>query len=387
MVSAGLTTSAHRICFAPAVTPHWPRRHSTNLRPTDRFIAMTSHPSLPLSGRVALVTGASRGVGRGVAVALAAAGATVFASGRSEASLAATAEAAAATGGPPLTPMVCDHADDAAVAALFADIAERAPGGRLDLLVNNAFAGAPTIARTVGQPFWEKRVEPKSDGEEPPGAFWDVINGVGLRSNYVAMVHATRAMLPARSGLIVNISSFGGQMSFFDGVYGVGKAANDRLVSELAANLESPVDTGITALTLYPGLVSTELISDALADVNTASFSGDSPLNAVSLRNSMWNAESPIFVGRVVAALAADPDRSAARRRNGRIIVAAEAAARYGVRDVHGERRYSVRSLRNLIFQAVPALRTSVLARFVPDLLLPWALVRAATSAAPRYGR
>lgn len=338
----------------------------------------------PLSGRVALVTGASRGIGRGVAVALAEAGAKVFVTGRSVDALQATAElakAAAPGGAAVVRTMVCDHGDDESVRRCFEEVC--AGGEKLDVLVNNAFQGAGALSRTMGKPYWEKKVAgagEKGAEEESPGMFWDQINGVGLRSNYVAMVHATRVMVRQGSGLIVNISSFGGVMSIFDSVYGAGKQANDRMICELAANLVAPVDTGVRAFTLYPGLVSTELMTNAMS----AATSGEQPSEeARRLTDMSWNAESPLYVGRVIAAIAADPDPGAARRRQGNIVIAAEAGNVYGVRDAGGEKRYSQRSLKSILFSAVPALRTSPAAAIIPDLLVPWGFVRMAAGAGP----
>jgi NAD(P)-dependent dehydrogenase (short-subunit alcohol dehydrogenase family) len=298
---------------------------------------------------------------------------------------AALVRSAAPGGGGRCTPIVCDHADDAAVAACFAQVAaaSEAAGGRLDLLVNSAFAGADVLAGTMGVPFWDKRL-PGGDGGEAPGAYWDCINGVGLRSNYVATVHAARLMVPGGGGLIVNISSWGGTVSIFDAVYGAGKAANDRLMRELAANLAAPVDTGVRAFTLYPGLVSTELIADGISAAET---DPDPSPDARSLLAMAWNAESPLYVGRVIAAIAADPCPRAAARRQGNIVIAAEAAARYGVVDVGGEVRFSGRSLKSIVLGALPALRASPAARLVPDWLVPWPLVTLATAAGPSVVR
>jgi NAD(P)-dependent dehydrogenase (short-subunit alcohol dehydrogenase family) len=346
----------------------------------------------PLAGHVALVTGGSRGIGRGVAVALAAAGARVYVTGRSKGALEDTArlarEAAPASGGraaEACTAVVCDHADDADVRRCFELVC--GGGGRLDVLVNNAFAGASVLSETMGQPFWEKKAGGGRHGaDEDPGTFWDCINGVGLRSNYVAMVYAARIMVPRRAGLIVNISSFGGVMSIFDGVYGAGKAANDRLMFELASNLQG---TGVRALTLYPTTVSTELLTDSLARLQSAGGEGgvDASPEWRQLTAMWWNAESPLYIGRVVAAIAADGDDVAARRRQGQIVIATEAGNRYGVRDAGGEQRYSGRSLKAIVLGALPRLRNSPIAALVPDLLVPWFLVRLTTGAGPSIVR
>jgi NAD(P)-dependent dehydrogenase (short-subunit alcohol dehydrogenase family) len=331
-------------------------------------------PTLPLSGRNALVTGASRGIGRGVALALATAGARVFATGRSHDDLAALA---ALTPDGLCVPLVCDHSDADAVRAAFRAVAAALDdGAQLDLLVNNAFAGANGIASAMGTPFWEK-------GEKPED-HWDSINGVGLRSNYVAAAMAARLMLARapKPALIINVSSFGGVTSMFDPAYCAGKAANDRLIAEIARELHA---TNISSFTLYPGLVSTELIAGMAArdKVDAAEMAG-----LPSLGSIMWNAESPVYIGRVIASILGDPDfAKASRRRNGSIVIAAEAAKRYGVTDLGGEQRLSSRSLKTLVLMVVPALRGSVLAKIVPDIYVPWFLVTLFAGAAPGVRR
>ncbi|CAN5548650.1 hypothetical protein BH11ACT6_BH11ACT6_29750 [soil metagenome] len=147
---------------------------------------------------VAVVTGASRGAGRGIAVALGAAGWRVYVTGRSDATsqrrttIEATAQQVTAAGGEGIAVRV-DHADDDSVARLFDQIVD--DGAGLDLLVNNAAAVHTDL--TDPQPFWEKPIE-----------LGDVLD-VGLRSGYVASWHAARLMVDHGSGLIVFTSSPG----------------------------------------------------------------------------------------------------------------------------------------------------------------------------------
>src|SRR5215475_13273578 len=169
-----------------------------------------------LDGRVALVTGASRGVGRGVAAALFAAGAAVYATGRS-------IGAADLPGGVIRIP--CDHTHDSEVAAVFAKIAgER---GRLDVLVNNAWGGYERMvedgAFTWGKPFWEQ-----------PLWRWDAMLGAGVRAAFVASAHAARLMVPARRGLIANVSHWAAQKTIGNAIYGIAKAATDKLSEDTA---------------------------------------------------------------------------------------------------------------------------------------------------------
>ena len=252
-----------------------------------------------LEGKVAVVTGASRGVGRGVALALGEAGATVFLTGRSPEVLEAAAEEVSGRGGRGV-PVVCDHADDGAVEALFARVDREA--GRLDVLVNNAFALPEGEA--FGK-FWEL-----------PVAQWDVYAGVGLRSHFVASVHAARRMVVAGSGLVANVSSFGGGTYAVSVAYGVAKAGVDRMAKDMGLELRK---RGVAAVSLWPGVVRTERL---------VAMGSASPFD-------MSKSESPEYTGRAVVALAADPDVLA---KSGKVHVVADLAELYGFTDVDGTR-------------------------------------------------
>jgi NAD(P)-dependent dehydrogenase (short-subunit alcohol dehydrogenase family) len=352
--------------------------------------AATSSDTKPLSGRHAIVTGASRGVGRGIAVGLGEAGATVFITGRSSTQLENTARLVREAGGECLA-FLCDHENDDEVQEFFGEVgthlSSTSGGVPLDLLVNNAFAGAHCLAESMEIPLWNKSaVNPAApDPNSSPGAYWDTINNVGLRSNYIATILALRMMVPAQTGCIINISSFGGTMRIFDAVYGAGKCANDRLVCDIAYSLVDPIDTGVRMLTLYPGIVSTEVMLKAV-ESRAASDQKHGITNdqsSESLQNLLWNAESPTFVGRVVAAIAADSNRKARNRRNGKILIAAEAGRHYGVRDVNGEQRYSLRSLRTLALTAIPSLQADSFRFWIPDIYVPWFLVKLVAGVSP----
>jgi len=263
--------------------------------------------SRPLAGRVAVVTGASRGIGKGCALELGAAGATVWVTGRTLAegsaplpgSVDATAAEVTALGGRGIA-VCCDHRDDAAVEALFARV--QGESGRLDVLVNNAFLIPKEL--TSGLPFWET-----------PISNWDDMLDVGTRSAYVASRFAARLMVPAGRGLIVNISSSGAREYAWHVAYGVGKAALDKLTADTAHEL-SP--HGVAVVSLWPGLVLTERtarVSEVMPSLDTS------------------GAESQRFTGRAVVALACDPK---VREKTGRAIASRDLADEYGFTDVDG---------------------------------------------------
>ncbi|MBW2270274.1 MAG: SDR family NAD(P)-dependent oxidoreductase [Deltaproteobacteria bacterium] len=260
-----------------------------------------------LEGTVAIVTGASRGIGRGCAIELGARGATVYCTGRRSCAgdppEAGTVEAIAAevdaSGGHGIS-VACDHRDDAAVEALFARV--RDEQGRLDVLVNNAFIIPKELAS--GRPFWEL-----------PLSNWDDMVDVGTRSAYAASRLAAPMMIEQRSGLIANISSSGAREYAWHVAYGVGKAALDRLTVDMAHELRRH---RVTVVSLWPGLVLTERNQSNLDRVPGLDFS---------------TAESLRFTGRAVAALAAD---SGVFERTGRVFPSRDLADEYGFTDVDG---------------------------------------------------
>jgi dehydrogenase/reductase SDR family protein 1 len=247
-----------------------------------------------LQGLVALVTGASRGVGRGIAASLADAGAVVYATARSIEN--------ATTLPPSVIRVRCDHAADDAVAGVFERI--RTERGRLDILVNSSWGGYERMVEngrfTWPAPFWEQ-----------PLWRWDAMLGAGVRAALVASQHAARLMVPAYGGVIVNISHWAAQKHLGNVIYGVAKAATDKLTADMAHELR---EHGVAVVSLYPGLVRTEAVLAA---------------GVFDLSNS----ESPEFLGRVVAALATDPN---VLQRSGQVVIAAAAAKEYGLRDVDG---------------------------------------------------
>lgn len=249
-----------------------------------------------LAGRVALVTGASRGIGRGVAIALGGAGATVVVTGRTVEAVTATARDVTEAGGSGIT-AVCDHRDDDQVRAIFGQIERDL--GRLDVLVNNATA-LPDLPLLLSEtPFWEVSVQ-----------MWDDLFDVGLRSRFVASAAAAPLLIVEGGGLIVNISS-AGAIARIGAVlpYGVAKTALDRMTADMAEDLRSH---HVTVLSLWPPPTSTPgMLAAAGAD--------DDP--------TTWSV--PEFSGRVVAALAATDQLA----RTGQSIRARELAAELGVDD------------------------------------------------------
>ena len=239
------------------------------------------------------MTGASRGVGRGVATALAEAGYVVYGTGRTIAD-SDLPEAVRA--------LPCDHTDDARVAAAFDLIMSES--GRLDVLVNSVWGGYEGMVEndefTWPHPFWLQ-----------PLWRWDAMMTAGVRAAFVASQHAARAMVEARSGLIVHLSYWAAQTHMGNAIYGISKAATDKMAADMAHEL---AEHGVVAVSLYPGLVRTE------ATVAAGVF-------------DLSNSESPEFIGKAVAALADDED---AMRHTGKVLVAAQLAKDYGFEDIDG---------------------------------------------------
>lgn len=250
-----------------------------------------------LEGKVALVTGGTRNVGKGIATGLGEAGATVYVTGRSitDKDVKGITEA----GGKGIA-LVCDHENDDEVKAVFEHIEQKE--GRLDLLVNNAWGGYSRLRnrkRYAGfkwkNPFWQQPIE-----------LWDEMNNVGVRSNYVSSFYAANLMLKQRSGMIVNISFYASRKYYGNVIYGVAKAAVDKMTMDMAVELKKH---NIACISLYPGY-----IDDKKKTANPKK-------------------ESSIFSGRAIAALASDDQII---KRTGQILATAELAKEYGFVDTDG---------------------------------------------------
>jgi len=317
---------------------------------------MSENISKPLMGKVALVTGATRGVGKGIALQLGQAGATVYITGRTVksqqgglGSLQETCDEIKRRGGK-CVPIKCDHEKDEEIASLFQQIA-RETNNRLDILVNNAFKGVGSIFSNCDMPFWEMKPE-----------VWDDINNVGLRNHYICSVYAARMMVPAKQGLIINISSIGGMRYLFNVPYGVGKAAVDRMSVDSGIELRPH---NITCLSLYPGAVRTELIMDQMKskDVKVRGTCG----TEIKLSDffSVRNSESPEFTGKVIVAMAQDPK---IMNYTSKVVLVADYAQCRGIRDIDNK---EVASMRQVSFYASLILpeRAQFLTRFIPNFV------------------
>lgn len=273
---------------------------------------------MPENTPVVLVTGASRGAGAGIARALGSHGCTVYVTGRTRSgadstlpgTVDETAAQVSAAGGRGIAVGV-DHADDDQVEALFAQI--RGEQGRLDILVNNAaIIRDEMMARTK---FWEE-----------PLNVLDTLD-VGLRSSYVATVHAAPLMLPQRKGLVAFSSSSGAVHYAFGPAYGVPKAATDKMAADMAFDFR---EFGIAAVSIWMGSLLTDRVRKIIAS------------NPEKFGHILDTAETPELTGHVIWALYQDPELMSL---SGQTLIGAELAARYGITDEGGRQPPSYRDL------------------------------------------
>jgi NAD(P)-dependent dehydrogenase (short-subunit alcohol dehydrogenase family) len=325
---------------------------------------------------VACVTGATRGIGKGIAIGLAEAGATVYITGRSsgdyitESDLGGTLENVVSeiekVGGKGIA-IKCDHKNDHEVLSVFEKIQN--DHGKLDILVNNVFQ-TPSNPKGDKDPdllfrnFWDQ-----------PGWFWDSFMNIGLRSHYISTCFAFPLLKSSKesnintSPLIIHISSFGGISYSFNVAYGVGKAGVDRMARDMALELQP---YGINCISLYPGVVQTERMSGFIS-------SGEWR-KKTNLATPSSFLESPILTGRVIAELYARLDAKLLSRNdyNGKVKVVAELAKIFGVTDLQGNLPPSIRSVKFLLpslilnnFKTPPQYLEDFLVKYTPDILLP----------------
>lgn len=272
-----------------------------------------------LRNTVSLVTGASRGAGRGIALELGAAGATVYVSGRSVAggtttdgvpgTIDQTAQDVTARGGRGIA-VRCDHTVDADVEALFARI--RGDHGRLDLLVNNVWGGYEhSECRPLPMvPFWEQSLQQ-----------WDGMFTAGVRAHLAASRLAVPLMLPQRRGLILSTTAHLEPLPYMPNVfYDLAKNAVSRLVRDMAIELR---DHAIAAIAVAPGFMRTERVVEA--------FSRAGAMQA--LDGPGGPKETTTYLGRAIVALTSDPK---VMEKSGQVVEVGGLAREYGFTDADG---------------------------------------------------
>jgi len=267
---------------------------------------------------IAVVTGASRGAGAGIAHALGSHGCTVYVTGRTRNSsqsetagtIDETAARVTAAGGTGIA-IAVDHSDDAQVEALFEQV--RVQHGRVDILVNNAaLIRDEMMARTK---FWQ----------EPINVI-DTLD-VGLRSSYVATVYAAPLMIPQCKGLVAFSSSSGAVHYAFGPAYGVPKAGTDKMAADMAVDFR---EFNVAAVSIWMGSLLTDRVRKIIAS------------NPEKFGHILDGAETPELTGHVIWALYNDPDLMAL---SGQTLIGAELAKKYGITDEDSRQPPSYRDM------------------------------------------
>jgi NAD(P)-dependent dehydrogenase (short-subunit alcohol dehydrogenase family) len=272
------------------------------------------------NGRVAVVTGGSRGAGRGIAIALGSHGYTVYVTGRTQGpgessldgTIHETVEEVNAAGGRGIAVRV-DHRDDEQARALFEQV--RAESGRLDVLVNNAAQVREELQQDV--PFWDK----------PLWASTDLIE-VGIRSSLVSSYYAAPLLIEG-GGLVAFTSAPGAVHYQYGAAYGCHKASLDKFAADMAVDFQP---YNVAVVSIWMGAVLTQRVQQIIDSGPEYAFLSDI-------------GESPEFTGHVIAALADDP---AVMAKSGRTLIGAEEAVAYGISDRDGRQPPSFRDLMNV---------------------------------------
>ena len=364
----------HLLClvflFADVVSPFGLCNRSMKM--TMSTIKMSSS----VEPRVAVVTGASRGIGRGIALELGSEGYTVYCLGRSNRKSGLPKDARAVADGLDVTvdsaaeevtrrggqghAISCDISSDEEIqCAIDRVIADQ---GRLDVLVCSAYT-TPSEENSLRGEFWTQGME-----------MWDTVNGVGLRQVYAVCLAATPHMIETAKmeytsspPLICFVSSFGGKSYTFNVAYGIGKAAVDRMAVDMSYQLAK---YGVATTALYPGLVQTEANLQMVEDGTWDEASGNLDLS---------QGETPAFSGRALLELVS-LDKEQMMARSGNVEVVAELAKEFGFTDLDGSQPPSIRSLQyllpNFVFPQVEKEAGKPVPDWiknnVPDILLPW---------------
>jgi NAD(P)-dependent dehydrogenase (short-subunit alcohol dehydrogenase family) len=257
-----------------------------------------------MNKHIAVVTGASRGLGRGIARAFGGLGFTVYVTGRGGEELEKAAAEVTDLGGHGVA-APCDHRSDEQVRALFDRV--RADSGQLNILVNNA---AAVHARDLSAPgaFWKK-----------PLHLVDMID-VGLRSNYVAAYYATPLLIESGGGLMAHISFYGAVCYFHGPAYGAAKAGTDKMSFDMAADLRP---YNVASVSIWPGFILSDMLKSFPREQLPASVAANLP-----------NFETPEFTGLVIERLWRDPQRMAL---SGESLIGAQLGLRYGIKDLDGK--------------------------------------------------
>ena len=312
------------------------------------FIHLHSYTNMAdksLAGKVCIVTGATRGIGKGIALQLGEKGAKVYITGRTlepptgskvGGSLRDTSEKIRTRSGECIS-VQCDHSKDDEIENLFQQVKQENEG-QLDILVNNAYAAVDAIFSYMGVKFWDT-----------PVSVWDTTNNVGLRNHYICSVYAARMMVPRKRGLIVNISGGGGLRYEFNVAFGVGKEACDRMAADCGHELFS---SNVAFVSLWPSAVGTEEVLSRSRNMKSdpsTTVKRDVPLymsDPKIMAKVFENAETPEFVGQCVAGLATDPD---IMKKSGKIILTYDLGQEYGLQDKEGHTPIDSCSVKNAL--------------------------------------